>query len=153
RIRYNAASILNSGFEMSLNWTDKINDFGYSIGFVGNTVHNEVLAIGGNAGIDSVLIGGYLANGQSVTLSTIGRPIGAFYGYKTDGIFQNQAELNAYPHLSLAEVGDLRFVDVNGDGVINGNDRTYLGSPIPDFVYGFNFDFDYKGWDLSFGFQ
>ncbi|TNE71062.1 SusC/RagA family TonB-linked outer membrane protein [bacterium] len=153
RIRYNAASILNSGFEMSLNWTDKINDFGYSIGFVGNTVHNEVLEIGGNAGIDSVLIGGYLANGQSVTLSSIGRPIGAFYGYKTDGIFQNQAELNAYPHLSLAEVGDLRFVDVNGDGVINGSDRTYLGSPIPDFVYGFNFDFDYKGWDLSFGFQ
>ncbi len=153
RIRFNAAQILNSGFEFSLRWDDRFNDLGYSIGVVGNTIHNEVQAIGGNAGIDSVLIGGFLGNGQPVTQSTIGRPIGAFYGYVTDGIFQNQAELDAYPHLGLAGVGDLRFVDINGDGIINGNDRTYLGSPIPDFVYGFNFDFDYKGWDLSIGFQ
>lgn len=153
RVRYNAASIENSGIEFSLKWDDAIGDLGYSIGFVGNTIHNEVKSIGGNSGIDSVLIGGYLANGQAVTLSTVGRPIGAFYGYVTDGIFQNAAELAAYPHLSLAGVGDIRFKDINGDGVINGLDRTMIGSPIPDFVFGFNFDFTYKNWDLSIGLQ
>ena len=80
-------------------------------------------------------------------------PIGAFYGYKTDGIFQNEAELEAHPHLSQAGVGDLRFQDINGDGVIDGNDRTFIGSPIPDFVFGFSFDLDYKSFDLSVGFQ
>ena len=153
RVRYNAASIENSGIELSLEWADTIGDLGYTIGVIGNTVQNEVKAIGGNAGIDSLLIGGFLPNGQSVTLTRVGQPIGAFYGYRTDGVFQNQAELDAYPHLSLAGVGDLRFVDVNGDGVINGDDRTYLGSPIPDLVFGFNFDFEYKGWDLSIGLQ
>lgn len=153
RVRYNAASILNRGIEFAVNWRDRIADVGYSVGFLGNTIHNEVRAIGGSSGIDSLLIGGFLANGQSVTLSTVGRPIGAFYGYVTDGVFQNQAELDAYPHMSLAGVGDLRFKDINEDGVINGLDRTYLGSPIPSFVYGFNIDLDYRNWDLSIGFQ
>ena len=153
RIRYNAASVLNRGIEFSLGWQEQRGDFGYGINVVGNTIHNEVKAIGGNSGIDSVLIGGFLANGQSVTLSRVGRPIGAFYGYVTDGIFQNQDELDSYPHLSQAGVGDLRFKDVNGDGELDGDDRTYIGSPIPDFVYGFNVDLNYKNWDMSIGLQ
>ncbi|MBD3615064.1 MAG: TonB-dependent receptor [Gracilimonas sp.] len=153
RIRYNAASMLNRGIEFNVGWADNAGDFGYSLNVVGNTIHNEVQAIGGNSGIDSVLVGGFLANGQSVTLSKVGRPIGAFYGYKTDGIFQNQAELDSYPNLSQAGVGDLRFRDINGDGQINGEDRTYLGSPIPDFVYGFSVDLNFKGWDFSVGLQ
>lgn len=153
RIRYNAASILNRGFEFALTWQDRLGEVGYTVGLLGNTIHNEVLAIGGSSGIDSLLIGGFLANGQPVTLSRVGKPIGAYYGFKTDGIFQNQAELDSYPNMALAGVGDLRFVDINGDGVINGLDRTYLGSPIPKFVFGFNFDLDYKNWDFSAGFQ
>jgi TonB-linked SusC/RagA family outer membrane protein len=153
RIRYNAASILNRGFEFALTWQDQMGEVGYTVGLLGNTIHNEVLAIGGSSGIDSLLIGGFLANGQPVTLSRVGKPIGAYYGFKTDGVFQNQAELDAYPNMSLAGVGDLRFVDMNGDGVINGQDRTYLGSPIPKFVYGFNIDLDYKNWDFSAGLQ
>jgi TonB-linked SusC/RagA family outer membrane protein len=153
KVRYNAASVLNRGIEFSLGWEDNVGELGYGIDFVGNTVHNEVLAIGGNSGIDSVLIGGNLANGQTVTQSRVGLPIGAFYGYKTDGIFQNQSELDSYPHLSQAEAGDLRFVDVNNDGQINGDDRTYIGSPIPDFVFGMNFNFNLRNWDLSFDFQ
>lgn len=149
RVRYNAASILNSGFEFNVRWREKRGDFSYSVGFLGTTVNNEVLAIGGTTGVDSVLIGGYLANGQPVTLSRVGLPIGAFYGYQIDGIFQSQAELDAYPHMSLAGVGDLRFVDVNGDGAINGLDRTYLGSPIPKFIYGFNYEMQYKAFDLA----
>lgn len=153
RVRYNAASILNRGFELSARYANRWKELGYAAGFVGTTVHNEVLAIGGNSGIDSTLIGGYLGNGQPVTLSRVGLPIGAFYGYKTDGIFQNQAELDAYPHLGQAGIGDLRFVDVNGDGRISGDDRTFIGSPIPALVYGFNFEFDYKGFDLAIGLQ
>ncbi len=153
RIRYNAASVLNRGIEFNIGWEDNVGDLGYSVNVLGNTIHNEVKAIGGNSGIDSVLIGGFLANGQAVTLSRVGRPIGAFYGYVTDGIFQNQEELDSYPHLSQAGVGDLRFKDVNGDGQINGDDRTYIGSPIPDFVYGFSVDLNYKNWDLSLGLQ
>jgi TonB-linked SusC/RagA family outer membrane protein len=153
RIRYNAASILNKGIEFTAGWEDNVGEVGYSIEAVGNTIYNEVQEIGGNSGIDSTLIGGYLANGQPVTLSRVGLPIGAFYGYQTDGVFQNQAELDAYPHMSQADVGDLRFVDTNGDGTINGEDRTYLGSAIPDFVFGLSVGLNYKGFDFSLGLQ
>tara|TARA_B100000989_G_C19529590_1_gene468861 strand:+ start:204 stop:3284 length:3081 start_codon:yes stop_codon:yes gene_type:complete len=153
KIRYNAASVQNKGIEFSLDWSDKFNDLSYSIGIIANTIHNEILEIGGSDGIDSTLIGGNLANGQQVTLSKVGLPIGAFYGYKTDGIFQNQNELDHYPHLSQASIGDLRILDLNSDGIINGDDRTYLGSPIPDFVYGWSIDIEYSGFDFSMNFQ
>lgn len=149
RVRYNAASVLNQGFEFNIRWREKVKDFSYSVGLLGTTIHNEVLSIGGNSGVDSVLIGGYLGNGQPVTLSRVGLPIGAYYGYKTNGIFQTQTELDAYPHTSQAEVGDLRFVDINGDKIINGQDRTYIGSPIPKFIFGLNLELQYKAFDLS----
>jgi TonB-linked SusC/RagA family outer membrane protein len=153
KVRYNAASVLNRGFEFSLNWREKAGDFTYSAGILGSTIHNEVLEIGGNSGVDSTLIGGYLGDGRPVTLSRVGLPIGAFYGYRTDGIFQSPEELAAYPHSSQAGVGDLRFVDVNGDGVLDGRDRTYIGSPIPKFIFGFNAMVEYKGFDLGIDFQ
>ena len=80
-------------------------------------------------------------------------PIGAFYGYETGGIFQNQAQLESTPHESTAEVGDLIYVDQNGDGKINSFDRVYLGSPIPKFIYGFSTEVTYKQLDLSVDFQ
>jgi TonB-linked SusC/RagA family outer membrane protein len=153
RVRYNAASVLNSGYEFNIRWRETKRDFTYSVGILGTTIHNEVLAIGGNSGIDSLLMGGYLGNGQPVTLSRIGLPIGAYYGYVTDGLFQNQAELDAYPHQSLAGPGDLRFVDINNDGKINGLDRTYIGSPIPKFIFGINFEIAYKSFDFSIDLQ
>ena len=153
KVRYNAASVLNRGFEFNLRWRETLGDFSYSIGVLGTTLRNEVLSIGGNSGIDSVLIGGGLGNGIPVTLSSVGNPIGAFYGYVTDGIFQSQAELDAYPHSSQAGVGDLRFVDVNGDGKLDGQDRTNIGSPIPDFIFGFNLDLGYKSFDFSLDIQ
>ncbi|MDA3942187.1 MAG: TonB-dependent receptor [Bacteroidetes bacterium] len=153
RVRYNAASILNRGFEFNFRWRETVGDLSYSVGILGTTIHNEVLSIGGNSGVDSVLFGGYLGNGIPVTLSSVGDPIGAFYGYVTDGIFQSQAELDAYPHSSQAEVGDLRFVDTNNDGKIDGNDRTYIGTPIPDFIFGLNMDIAYKSFDLSIDIQ
>jgi len=154
KVRYNAASVVNSGFEFNLSLKGSRGDVNYQVGILGSTIHNEVLSIGGNnSGVDSVLIGGYLGDGRPVTLSRVGLPIGAFYGYKTDGVFQTTAELDDYPHSSQAEVGDLRFVDVNSDGKLDGLDRTYIGSPIPKFIFGFNAEVDYKGIDFSFDFQ
>ena len=150
----NAGSVLNRGFEFNIVWRDEIGeDFSYSIEALGSTIHNEVLTIGGSAGVDSTLVGGGLSNGNNVTLSREGYPIGAFFGYETDGVFQNQGELDAYPHLSNAGVGDLRFVDTNGDGTLNAADRTTIGSPIPDFIFGLNFQFYYKNFDFALEFQ
>ncbi len=150
---FNAASVKNTGFEGKITWKAKLGEVNYSVSLLGSTTRNKVLKVGGSSGIDSVLLGGYLSNGIAVTQSRVGLPIGAFYGYKTNGIFQSVADLNAYPHLSTAVPGDLRFVDVNHDGKIDGNDRTYIGSPIPKFLMGFNFEVDYKGFDFSLDIQ
>lgn len=152
-ITVNAGTVLNSGFEFNVGWQDEFKGIKYKIGIVGNTLHNEVLAIGGSKGVDSTLVGGFLGNGQAATLSQIGLPIGSFYGYQTAGLFQNAAELAAYPHDANAMEGDLRFVDINGDGQITGADRTNIGSPIPTLIYGFNFQAEYKGFELMLDFQ
>lgn len=152
-ITVNAGTVLNRGFEFNLTWQDEIGDIKYRVGLVGNTLHNEVLAVGGSKGVDSTLVGGFLGNGQAATLSTIGLPIGSFYGFRTNGVFQNDAELAAYPHDSNAIPGDLRFVDVNNDGVLNAADRTNIGSPIPTLIYGFNLQAEYKGFEFLVDFQ
>jgi len=151
KITYNAGEVLNSGIEANINWRDKIGEIGYSVGILASTIKNEVLSVGGSAGIDSLLYGGNVYG--YVTQSREGLPIGSFWGYKTDGIFQSQDELNAYPHTSDAQVGDLRRVDVNGDGIINGDDRTDLGSPIPKMIFGLNAELTYKSFDFSFSLQ
>jgi TonB-linked SusC/RagA family outer membrane protein len=153
KVRFNAASVVNRGFEFNLGWRDQIGKLKYNIGVLGTTIHNEVLKIGGISGVDDALIGGYLGNGIPVTRSVVGLPIGSFYGYQTDGVFQSQAELDAYPHDGQAGVGDLRFVDVNSDGKIDGRDRTNIGSPIPTFIFGFNFGIEIIGFDLSVNVQ
>jgi len=150
---FNAASVQNTGFESKITWKDNIGKVGYSISFLGSTLKNKVLKVGGSSGIDSVLYGGYLSSGIAVTQSRVGIPIGAFYGYKTNGVFQSIDELNSYPHLSTAVPGDLRFVDVNNDGKIDGKDRTFIGSPIPKFILGLNCEADYMGFDFSFEIQ
>lgn len=151
KVRYNAGEMLNRGFEFNLNWREQKGDFNYSIGVLGSFLHNEVLKVGGNTGIDSLLYGGFVSG--ATTESRKGLPIGAFWGYKTDGIFQNQSELDSYPHESQAGIGDLRRVDVNNDGKIDGKDRTYIGSPLPDFIFGFNVELGYKDFDFSFSLQ
>ncbi len=153
KVRFNAASVVNRGFEFNVGWRDQIGKFKYNVGVLGTTIHNEVLSIGGNSGVDSVLVDGYIGNGLPVTQSKKGLPIGAFYGYQTNGIFQTQAELDAYPHDGQAGVGDLRFVDVNGDGKIDNQDRTYIGSAIPEFIFGLNLGFEVYGIDFSVNVQ
>ena len=151
-ILFNAGSVLNRGFEFNVGWRDQIGKVKYNISVVGSTLHNEMLTIGGVSGADSQLSGGQLP-GTNASQTIAGIPLGTFYGYKTDGIFQTQAELDAYPHLAEAGVGDLRFVDVNGDGKLDGNDRTNIGSPIPTFILGLNFGVEVYGIDLSCNIQ
>lgn len=149
-IIFNAAEVLNKGVELNLKWESEVSGIRYSVGAVATTIHNETLAVSGTGGDDDKLEGFF--NGQ-VTNTTPGLPIGAFYGYQVDGVFQNQTELDSYPHDTRSDVGDLRFVDTDNNGVLNGDDRTYLGSPIPKLLYGFNIFLEYKGFDLSIDFQ
>jgi TonB-linked SusC/RagA family outer membrane protein len=150
-ITFNAAEVLNRGVELKIDWKGELRDLQYTIGAVATTVHNETLKVSGTGGLNDRLLG--LFNGRPVTQTTPGLPIGAFYGYRVIGVFQNAEELNSYPHLSSTEVGDLKFEDVNGDGVLNANDRTYLGSPIPKLLYGFNFNLLYRQFDFTADFQ
>jgi TonB-linked SusC/RagA family outer membrane protein len=147
----NAASVKNSGVDITLNWRDQKGEFSYNFGIVASTVNNEVLDIGdGNEAIfgGAVGISGFLGS-----RTIIGESIGHYYGYKTAGVFQNEADLSSIPKRGPEVAGDLIFEDSNGDGVVNSNDRVILGSPIPDLVFGFNLGFDYKGFDLRADFN
>lgn len=146
-ITFNAGEVLNKGFEMNLGWNSEVKGVKYSVGLVGTTIHNEVLKVSGTGESDEELIG--LFNGRQITRTVPGLPIGSFYGYNVIGVFQNSTELNGYPHLSETEVGDLKFEDVNKDGVLNSADRTNLGSPIPTLLFGLNINLAYKNFDVT----
>jgi TonB-linked SusC/RagA family outer membrane protein len=145
----NAAEVLNKGLEGALNYNGKIGKFNYRLGINGSTLQNEVLSLGtGNEALRGAIISGEVA-----TLTEIGSPIGAFYGYRVAGVYQNNEEITRYPNQGIVRPGDLRFEDINGDGLISPDDRTYLGSPIPDLIYGFNLGFDVAGFDFSVDFN
>lgn len=142
----NLGKIKNSGIELSASYRSKVGEFRYSIGGNITTVKNKVLTLGG---IPEIITG---TSGQQTHRTTIGQPLGYFYGYKTNGIYQNQKEVDeAIPDAfsSGPEPGDIRFVDVNGDGEVNALDRTYIGKSIPDFYYGINITAGWKNFDLS----
>jgi hypothetical protein len=102
-----------------------------------------------NIGIGQALIKGDLGNGTTSTKTTVGNQIGEFWIYKTNGIFQNDAEVAAYPHLINAQPGDFRILDMNNDGIINDNDKYYAGSYQPKFFYGFNASLNWKKFDFG----
>ncbi|MDV6168564.1 TonB-dependent receptor [Flavobacterium sp. DG1-102-2] len=148
----NAGGIENKGFEFALTYTDKIGDdfnirASYNVTFIKNNVYEVNNGTGYTEG------GGFGVGQPAMTRMEVGQPLGYFYGYKTDGIFQNQAEVNAHPSQAAlgaaAQPGDIRFKDVNGDGQITTADRTNLGDAIPDATMGFNLQLNYKGWDFT----
>lgn len=153
KVRYNAASVVNQGIEFNTAYNGRAGAVKYRISALGSTVSNRVRSVGGSSGVDSTLVGGFLGNGQTVTLSKEGQPIGAFFGYETRGVFQNQAQLDNTPHLSTAGVGDLIYADRNGDGQITTADRVFLGSGIPRFIYGFAGEIFWKRLDVAIDFQ
>lgn len=149
----NVGSVRNSGIEFIANWRQYNKKIRYSFGINGSYNKNEVTYIGNE---EKALVGASWAIAGAVTRAEEGLPIGFFYGYKTDGIFQNTQEV--YQHIGSegnllqpnAVPGDVRFVDINNDGVINEEDRTMIGDPIPDWNLGINGQIEYKNFDLSF---
>lgn len=151
----NGGDVRNSGVELALTWNDHVGDFTYGASVNLGYNKNEVTRLANDEGI---------INGSTEILSSrtdyisrveVGHPIGFFYGYKTDGVFQNEAEINAYRNADGGLIcpgavpGDLRFVDTNGDGSITDADRVEIGNPHPDVNLGINLNFGYKGFDLA----
>jgi TonB-linked SusC/RagA family outer membrane protein len=147
----NAGTTRNKGVELFLNYKKAVSDnFSYGLSYNVTKIDGEVIAVSN----DIVSEGGSFSVGQpAIARMEVGQPIGYFYGLKTDGIFQNQAEVDAHPSQSAlgteASPGDIRFVDVNGDGEITLDDRTNIGKAQADFIMGLNFNFNYKNFDFS----
>lgn len=135
----NSGTLTNKGIEFSANYRDKVGEFGYNIGGNLTYVKNEFTKL--PEGIDYIQL-----NDKRISL---GRPLGYFFGYKTEGIYQTDQEVPTTPGYVDARAGDIKFVDVNGDKELTDEDRTYLGSPIPEFYYGITLGADYKQFDLS----
>ena len=146
----NNANFQNQGVEAALRWASAgAGDFSYNVGVTGAYNQNKVLATAGGAPLfaGALPVAGYLA-----TVSRVGAPIGAFYGYEAVGVFQSAQDVagSAQPD---AKAGDLRYRDVNGDGVIDDRDKVVLGNPNPRFTYGLNTNFRYKAFDLQIDIQ
>lgn len=146
----NYGEMRNSGFEFMVGWRDKVNDFSYSVSANLSTVRNEVLRLG-----DSY----YESGVNNINRSEPGRSIGDFYLIQFDGIFQNMDEV--FNHTTTlpdgtvkviqpnAQPGDVRYVDANGDGMIDTNDRVWCGSPLPKLEGGLTFSCEWKGIDFN----
>lgn len=151
----NVGKIRNTGVELELNWQDRAGDFDYNIGFNLTTTSNKVVEL---SDPNQALYGEGLKWGTEhfPTQTRVGKPIASFFLYQTDGIFQNDAEVAAHKNSNGdllqpdAKPGDIRFVDVNGDGSINEDDKEYGGSAIPKVEANLTFGANYKGFDLSF---
>ncbi|MET3027166.1 TonB-dependent receptor [Flavobacterium sp. UW10123] len=148
----NVADMENRGIDFELSYRKKIGQVGFSISGNISYLENEVT----NLGKDIQFISGDASfqNMGPVTRTQVGQTYNAFYGFKTQGIFQNQAEINAYTNASggliqpAARPGDFRWQDLNGDGTITDDDKTFIGSPLPKYTYGFTINLDYKNFDL-----
>ncbi len=142
----NAADVLNQGVELSLGYKSKI---GKTVTFSlrGNITYNENKVE--NLGLGQALYDGDLGNGNTATITTVGQEIGSYWVYKTAGVFQTTADINAYPHLANTLPGDFKLVDINKDGVIDEKDKYYDGSYQPKIYYGFNASFNWKQFDFG----
>lgn len=147
----NAGKIRNQGIELEATYKDQIGKIKYNLGLVFSHVNNEVLELYQ----DSPIPAGRIDNGIFATLTEEGYPIGSFYLYEMEGIFQDETDIFTHAYQGNAiKPGDVKYKDISGpqgipDGIINSYDRAHVGSPIPDFTLGFNFDMSYKNWDFT----
>ena len=144
---FNIAEVQNRGFEFEIGYQESFRGVQYDISANLTTVNNKVLSL-----FEGTPFGGDTGRVEE------GRSLFFFRGYKVDGIFQNQSEVDAWlaeneEPGSIKSPGDIYYKDLNGDGVIDADDRTKIGSPIPDYYYGLNIDLFYRGFDLSLFFQ
>ena len=148
----NAADVENKGFEFILTHKRVKGDFNYNFSVNFSAIDNVVTSLGGGEPI-------WGGNGNSgyLTKTEVGYPIGSFFLYEMDGLFQNEQEVLDHPGQTSNPLGsapgDIRFKDLNNDELINEEDRRHVGSPFPDFTYGLNALFSYKNVDISFFFQ
>jgi len=146
----NVGEVRNKGFEIELNWQDQKGELSYSIGANAAFISNEVISLVEGSFLASRLYG---RPAQELSRTYVGSPIATFYGWKADGLFQTQAEVDSHAIQSGAVPGDVRFVDINNDNVIDDKDRGIIGSPHPKMTYGINSNFSYKGFDLTMFFM
>ncbi len=141
----NGATVDNKGFEMVLNYSTSLSD--WRVDLTGNfsTYRNKITEL------PAEVLTSYPGNGTDKNI--LGRSVNSMFGWVADGIFQNQAEVEASPAQPGKGVGRIRYRDLNGDNVINDRDRDYIGIGDPDFMYGFNANISYKNFDLSFFLQ
>ena len=146
----NAAKVLNSGLELTVNWQGVWGPVSYQVGVNGTTIDNEVKSLGqGRARIDGAQQGGL----GFLTRTEIGQPIGCFWGLKVAGVFQDSVDLANSPRRGGEVAGDLKYADLSGDGVVrDGDDKTFIGCPNPDGVYGFQTRLNWGNFDFSAAF-
>ncbi|WP_225444005.1 TonB-dependent receptor [Echinicola arenosa] len=141
----NIGEVENKGWELTANWSDQIGDFSYSVGGILFDNNNKILKAG-YSDSDTLIF-----KGNSDKIWYRGIALDNYYGYESDGYFQNQEEVDAtQAKLPNTLSGDIRYVDQNGDGIINDKDRINLGDPFPHMNYSVTLDLRYKNWDFSF---
>ena len=139
----NVGQVQNRGLELSIGYQNSVNDFSYGISANGTFLTNEVKALVEEAGNLPIF-------GQGQILRTaVGEPVASFYVLETAGVFQNQAEIDAWGVQPNARPGDVKYVDNDGSGDINFDDRAVVGKALPDFEYGINLNMAYKGFDAT----
>ena len=143
----NIGEVVNQGIELAVTSRNLTGELRWTTDLNFSTIDNEVTKLGPSG--DPILSSGGAGNRH---ITRIGDPIGSYFGYQTDGIYQSQAEIDAGPEDQIAtpRPGDFRWEDVNGDGVINASDRTAIGNYLPDFTFGITNTFGYKNISLSF---
>lgn len=151
----NAGEIQNKGFEITAAYQGNAGKFTYGISANASRFTNKVLSLGSG---NKPIISSDLVSTLSINKTEVGHSVGEFYGYVTDGIFQNMNNVNAYNKNGTniqpnALPGDFRFKDLNDDGVINAADQTYIGNSLPKLLYGFNLNLGYKNFDIAALFQ
>lgn len=151
----NGGDVKNTGFELSVMYNNSIGDLGYHINANISKNKNEVTEVPTNDGIVHGLSNMLYDNSlEFYHRAETGFPIGYFWGWETDGLFQNENEVQNYVNNNKvvqpkAKPGDLRYVDQNKDGLIDESDKTMIGDPNPDYIVGFSLGLDYKGFDFS----
>jgi TonB-dependent starch-binding outer membrane protein SusC len=151
----NGGNVNNTGIELGLTYENKWGDLNYSVSANGSYIKNEVTEIPTSDGIIHGASNSLYNNSTEFYRAEKGHPIGYFWGYQTNGLFQNTSEVNSYTSSDgtviqpKAEPGDIRYVDQNKDGSIDDDDKIEIGDPNPDFTFGLSFSCDYKALDFS----
>jgi TonB-dependent starch-binding outer membrane protein SusC len=154
----NVGTLNNKGLEVELGYQDKVGELGYSVSVNAAFIKNKVTKLYGN---NKDYIGAAFYGRESLETSRTyeGQPLASFFGFKTGGLYQNQSDIDKDPNITNDPnkpnivPGDVKFIDQNGDGIIDDKDRVNLGNPNPRATYGINGSAWYKGFDLSFNFS